>query len=115
VNKRYDNRLIFRNNSAVYQEHFVDRNVNYINQYNTAEFKYLEPEDLRGLNFRSHIWKAGDKLFKLAYQSYGSTKLGWLISWFNQKPLESDFKHGDVIDIPFPLSDALALFYSRSS
>lgn len=115
MNKRFDNRLTFRNNSAVYQEHFADRNINYVNQYNTAEFKYLEPEDVGDLNIRNHIWKTGDKLFKLAYQSYGSTKLWWVISWFNQKPLESDFKHGDVIDIPFPLSDVLALFYSRSN
>jgi hypothetical protein len=107
--------MIFKNGSAVYQEHFVDRNVNYITQYNTAEFKYLEPEDLGGLNVKRHVWKTGDKLFKLAYKSYGTTKLWWVISWFNQKPLESDFKLGEVIDIPFPLSDVLTLFYSRNS
>ena len=115
MSRRYDNRLVFKNASSVYQEHFVDRNVNYVNQYNTAEFKYLEPEDLGSLNVKRHMWRTGDKLFKLSYKSYGTTKLWWLISWFNQKPLESDFKHGDVIDIPFPLSDVLTLFYSRNS
>jgi hypothetical protein len=115
VNKRFDNRIVFRNTSATYQEHFVDRNVNHISQFNTAEFRNLEPEDLGNIHVRRHIWKTGDKLFKLSHQSYGSTRLWWIISWFNQKPLESDFKIGEVIDIPFPLSDVLTLFYSRNS
>jgi hypothetical protein len=109
--RRFDNRVIFRNISTVYQETFVNKNLNFINQFNTAEFRDLSSGDIASLNTRTHIWKTGDKFFKLAYDSYGTTKLWWIIPWFNQKPLESDIKHGEVIHIPFPLSDILELFY----
>tara|TARA_Y100000034_G_scaffold100496_1_gene123925 strand:+ start:1958 stop:2308 length:351 start_codon:yes stop_codon:yes gene_type:complete len=112
--RRYDNRIIFRNSSATHQESFTGRDINFINQYNTPEFKDLSPADIASLNSRNHIWKTGDKFFKLSYESYGTTKLWWIIPWFNQKPLESDFKHGDIVHIPFPLSDVLNLFYSSN-
>lgn len=114
ASKRFDNRKTFLNASGMYREQFTDRNVNYINQYNTPEFKDLEADEILSLSVRNHIWKTGDKFFKLAYQAYGTTKLWWIIPWFNQKPLESDFKRGDIVSIPFPLSDVLNLFYSRN-
>jgi hypothetical protein len=113
--RRLDNRVAFNNGSSRYREIFAERGLPHIIQYNTAEFKDVSSADIASLNTRSHIWKTGDKFFKLSNEAYGTTKLWWIIPWFNQKPLESDFKHGDVLHIPFPLSDVLHLFYSSNT
>ena len=113
--RRYDNRFIFTNRSPIYNDQFRNRNIRQIRQFDTPEFKNLDISDIMSLDVKTHIWKLGDKFYKLSAQAYGTTNLWWIIPWFNQKPLESDFKIGEVIDIPFPLSDVLTLFYSRNS
>ena len=51
--------------------------------------------------------KYGQPSMKLGHEPAGEViKIGDNIS---------DFKIGEVIDIPFPLSDVLTLFYSRNS
>ena len=113
--RRYDNRFVFVNNSSVYFDQLRDRNIRKLNQFNTPEFKALETDDIMSLSTRTHVWKMGDKFYKLADKAYGSARLWWIIPWFNQKPLESDLKPGDVLEIPFPLSSVLDLFYTQSS
>ena len=112
--RRYDNRFVFTNRSPLYGEQFQNRNVKQIKQFNTAEFKNVEINDIMSLSVRSHIWKLGDKFYKLASQAYGDSKLWWIIPWFNQKPLESDYEPGELINIPFPLSEILDLFYQTN-
>tara|TARA_Y100000034_G_C6831881_1_gene375568 strand:+ start:693 stop:1046 length:354 start_codon:yes stop_codon:yes gene_type:complete len=112
--RRYDNRFVFVNNSPIYADQFTNRNIRKVNQFSTPEFKSLEADDIMSLETRTHIWKMGDKFYKLAADAYGSPRLWWIIPWFNQKPLESDFKPGDVLEIPFPLSSVLDLFYKSN-
>ena len=111
ASRRYDNRFVFVNESSVYSDQFKNRNIRKINQFATPEFKSIEASDIMSLTTRTHVWKMGDKFYKLAFNAYGSPRLWWIIPWFNQKPLESDFAPGDTVEIPFPLSSVLDLFY----
>ena len=113
--KRYDTRFLFKNRSRVYKEQLTNRNIKHIEQYNTADFKELSQNDIMELTTRSHIWKLGDKFYKLAAKAYGSPKLWWIIPWFNQKPLESDYEPGETLYIPFPLSDVMEIFYQKNN
>ena len=56
-----------------------------------------------------HVWGLGDRLYKLAHQYYGDPALWWIIAWYNTRPTEAHFKQGDVIRIPLPLNEVLAL------
>ena len=112
ASRRYDNRYVFVNSSPIYAEQLTNRNIRKVNQFNTPEFKNIEASDIMSLTTRTHVWKMGDKFYKLAFKAYASPRLWWIIPWFNQKPLESDFKPGDVVEIPFPLSSVLDLFYA---
>ena len=50
-----------------------------------------------------HIWKEGDRFFKLAHQYYGDSTMWWVIAWFNRTPTEAHVSLGDTIYIPRPL------------
>ena len=107
---RYDDRLSFNNAEPMYFEQiFVSRGLRYITQYVTPSFTNPTEEDISDLTVLSYIWSRGDRLYKLSNKYYGSPTYWWVIAWFNQKPLESDFKMGDVISIPLPLEDVLEI------
>ena len=111
---RYDNRYAFTNTSPLYGEQFKNRGIKQIVQFNTANFKGIEIDDIMSLSTRTHIWKLGDKFYKLAAKAYGDPRLWWIIPWFNKKPLESDFEPGEIVNFPFPLSEVLELFYQTN-
>ena len=56
------------------------RNVNQIRQFRTAELSYPTPDQIRELNVLTHVWKSGDRYYKLAFEYYGSSKVGIIIS-----------------------------------
>ena len=58
-----------------------------------------------------HVWKVGDKFWKLACEHYDDASLWWLIAWYNQKPTEAHIELGDVIIIPKPLDKILSFYY----
>ena len=107
---RYNNRQITRNKNKLYKKHFEDRNVTQIRQFRTPELSYPTPDEIRQLNVLTHVWKTGDRYYKLSFEYYGSSKYWWVIAWFNQKPTESHVKYGDVVFVPSPLDKLLNLF-----
>ena len=68
---------------------------------------YPTVEQAGNLTFINHVWKQGDRYFKLASEYYGDPTLWWVIAWFNKKPTESHVKLGDIIQIPMPLETVL--------
>ncbi len=48
----------------------------------------------------SHVWKYGDRYYKLANTYYGDPQLWWIIAWYNGYPTEVNVKIGDVLEIP---------------
>jgi hypothetical protein len=106
---RYDNRTIFKNKSEMFQEHFDKRDVNFINQYSTPVFNHIDVDQEYNIGEEKHIWKQGDRLYKLAYEYYSDPELWWVIAWYNQKPTETDYKVGEVVLIPTPLNEVLKI------
>tara|TARA_R100001594_G_scaffold63302_1_gene97759 strand:+ start:7068 stop:7406 length:339 start_codon:yes stop_codon:yes gene_type:complete len=107
---RYDNRDILLNNVKAYRDHFKNRGVNFIEQYETPEIKYPSREEILGLLRIPHTWSLGDRFYKLAHQHYNKPELWWVIAWFNLAPTESHLTIGDVIYIPKPLEMIIDLF-----
>ncbi len=106
---RYKNRNKFKNENNLYIEHFDNRDVKYINQFTTPDFGSVDANQFSKLQVFSHIWSAGDRLYKLAHEHYGDSELWWVIAWFNKKPTESHFQIGDQVLIPKPLNKVLEL------
>jgi nucleoid-associated protein YgaU len=100
---RYINRTIFKNSQEMYENTFLDRNVNYINQYETPIFSAITSEQYKKIKIVEHVWSVGDRYYKLASKYYGDPKDWWIIAKFNNKPTESHIALGDVILIPTPL------------
>jgi len=79
-------------------------------QWATPEISYPTDGELAEFGTIDHVWKQGDNLYKLAHQHYGDPKLWWIIAWFNKKPLPSDYALGDLVYVPFPLSEVYLHF-----
>ena len=107
---RYYNRTVNVNTSRKYQDVFVRRNVNFINQFDSPNQYYPTSEEIGQLILLPHIWSLGDRYYKLADEHYNDPSLWWIIAWFNRMPTEADVKIGWSIDIPMPLEEVLPLW-----
>jgi hypothetical protein len=107
---RMSNRNIFRNADLLYDEKFKQKDLKYINQYNTGTIRFPSVEQLMDITFDTRIWKVGDRLHKVAYNSYGDSRYWWVIAQFNKKPTDHHFKLGDTYYVPLNLEDALSAF-----
>ena len=107
---RYKNQEIFVNISEAYKRYLTKtRGVESIKQYDTPVFRHPTVEEIKTFNVVTHVWKTGDRYFKLADQYYQRPELWWIIAHYNKKPSESSVNLGDVILIPTPI-DAI-LYY----
>lgn len=106
---RYQNRTVALNKDSLYEEFFVNRDVNFIRQYVSPKFKKISQKDRRRLNTIKHIWSRGDRYSKLAEKYYNDPKLWWIIAFYNEKPFEPDLSLGNILYIPFPLEDILQI------
>ena len=102
---RYRNRELFSNTDSSYVKQFNARDITEIEQYSTAEFAWST-----SFHVEEEYWGTGVRFYKLADTYYGDPSLWWIIPWFNQRPLESDFDAGDVVMIPLPLERVLSYF-----
>ena len=105
---RYRNENLIENSAPEYQKILEDRNVSFIVQYSSPKLKELRVEDLDGINIETHVWKSGDRYFKLADQYYGDPTYWWIIAYFNSAPLETDLSLGQNVLIPLPLDRIVA-------
>jgi len=102
---RYQNNITFRNTDPSYINQFTARRVDHIVQHSTVVFNWSANFDIE-----EEYWGVGFRFYKLADKYYGDPSLWWIIPWFNQKPLESDFEAGDPVMIPLPLESVLGFF-----
>jgi nucleoid-associated protein YgaU len=107
---RYANRRLLKNDMEMYSKLFEDRGVNFISQYASAAFNYPNSNDIGNLQNIQHIWKTGDRYYKLASKYYGEPTYWWVIALYNKTPTEAHLRLGDVIDIPVPLETVLSYF-----
>ena len=104
---RYNNRTIFRNDHESYESLLEDRGVPFVRQYGTDRMTYPTMGEIASFSSMQHIWKVGDKFYKLAIQYYGEAQYWWVIALYNKAPTESSFQVGDMVDIPVPLEKVL--------
>lgn len=102
---RYTNRNVIRLTAREYRlsDMFINRGVVAPLQYSVANFKQLTTDEILDLQIETKIWTLGEKYFKLAQEYYGDPEYWWLIAWFNERPLETQFTPGDIVEIPLPL------------
>ena len=104
---RFNRRKVYANRSEIYHEMAEERDVKHFRQYESANFRYPTAQEMRELKIINHVWKSGDKFYKLAHEYYGDSELWWVIAWFNKMPTESHAKLGGVISIPLPVQKVL--------
>lgn len=107
--ERYLQRSILKNTQEMYDEYFRNRNVKYINQYETPTFSFPEVEQYANIPTITHVWTVGDRFYKLAHKYYGDSKDWWIIAKFNNKPTESHLSVGDLLYIPTNLQQIVRL------
>ena len=85
---RYVNKQTIRSTTSEYLSE--KRMTPTIRHYPTLE---IDPTfDKSTVEYVDHIWKSGDKFYKLSNQYYGDTNMWWVIAWFNNTPTEFDVK-----------------------
>lgn len=112
MGSRYNERRIFKNELEIYDSLFKERGVEFIRHYATPSLRYPTVSDLTRLTRIRHVWKTGDRFYKLAAQYYTQPQYWWVIARFNQAPTESHLIPGEVIRIPMPLERVLS-YYNR--
>jgi len=105
---RYFGRKKFFNQNELYENTFSDRDVEGVRQYTTPRLKHITKKQIASLTVISHVWKTGDRFFKLAHDHYGDSTKWWIIAWYNRRPTESDVSYGDIIYIPHPLDKVMS-------
>tara|TARA_R110002110_G_scaffold278044_2_gene493355 strand:+ start:186 stop:488 length:303 start_codon:yes stop_codon:yes gene_type:complete len=78
-----------------------------IRQYSTPTNVRLSAAQRRTITEVSHIWKTGDRYYKLAERYYGRPQYWWAIALYNNKPTEGHIRLGDTIQVPVPLEKYL--------
>ena len=101
---RYNFREILKNESEIYETVLREKNIKFIEHYETPVFSFANSQQIKRLQITRHAWTVGDKFYKLANTYYGDSKDWWIIAKFNNTPTESHVKIGDIILIPKPLT-----------
>jgi len=86
---------------------FVNYEAGATRQYSTPTIFRITQAQRRSLTEVPHIWKTGDRFYKLAATYYGRPQLWWVIAMYNNTPTEGHVKLGDAIIIPTPIEQLL--------
>ena len=108
---RTNMKKIFVNNSSEYAELRRKKKVKLLTQYTTPTMSHIKDKDLSLLTLVPHLWKTGDRFYKLSYQYYNEPQYWWIIAWANKTPTEAHIKAGETIYIPLSLEQTLSLLH----
>jgi nucleoid-associated protein YgaU len=106
---RYGKTQILINDNEYYRSLVRKRGVNAIKQYATPVLKNPTIEERSQLAKTTHIWKYGDRFYKLSNQYYGDPQYWWIIAWYNSTPTEANISTGTAIRIPLNIEEVLAV------
>jgi len=101
---------IYKDKKELYKQIKLKRNLDGVFLYPASYFRQLTEEELDFIDYDVHVWKSGDRFYKLASQYYQSPNNWWIIATFNNKPTEHHVKAGEKILIPLD-PDLLASLY----
>ena len=102
---RYTNTKIVDNDNEFYSS--IRRGRKKIRHYQTPRLRNPTRGQRSALQTATHIWKYGDRFYKLANDYYGDVGYWWVIAWYNSYGTEADIPNGVVIRIPLDLVSAL--------
>jgi hypothetical protein len=105
--ERYDKFKILNNSSDYYAPLRKSRNLKNIKHYETIIIKNPTLSERVRLKTDTHIWKYGDRFYKLAHKYYGEPQFWWVVAWYNGFPTEADVRPGDALEIPLNLEQAI--------
>ncbi len=103
------NREIVTNKQFADLDILLRRGKKSVTQFKKLKIRALSEEERKTLSNTKHIYKTGDKLYKLAHRYYGDTRYWYVLAAYNRKPTDFHCKLGDTIYIPFPLKEVLYL------
>ncbi len=101
---RYRNFDLVNNESAFYLKQRRARGKKNIQQIRLRPFGAIDEDTRARIIERKDTWKVGSKLYKLATRYYGDQDLWWVIGYYNNKPIDTEWEVGDEILIPTPVS-----------
>ena len=104
---RNRNRFVFSNSDELYENILRRKRITSLRQYGTPQFPFLQ--GFPSIKTFPHVWKTGDRYYKLANTYFDNPRLWWIIALYNQKPTEGHLKRGDIINIPISIN--LLLYY----
>ena len=96
------------NRLEMYREQIEARNVRAITHYASPTMIYPSVEQLQHVRQVKHVWKLGDRFYKLAEKYYKRKHYWWIIAWFNQTPTENHLVTGQLVRIPVPLDTVIS-------
>ena len=95
------------NDIDFYKELRERRGVKQIEHFTTPVLSHPTVAERARLRTSSHVWKYGDRLYKLAHQYYGDVRYWWVIAWYYGFPTEAEIATGDLLEVPLDISEAL--------
>jgi len=104
---RYTKSNKIKNSSKYYEPLRKSRGLKSVTQYVTPTLYNPDVKGRRKVETTKHLWKYGDRLYKLAYQYYGDQRFWWVIAWYNGYPTEAHIKTGATLWIPLSIEKAL--------
>ncbi len=107
MSNRYSKKSEIINDSSYYAP--IRRGKSSITHYPTLILRHPSIVNRSRLRSRNHIWKYGDRLYKLANEYYNDARFWWVIAWYNAVPTEANLQIGDVISIPIDLEKTLRI------
>ena len=107
---RYYSRPVVKNATDNIKDRLNNKKLRFIEHFSTPNMSHPSVEQASSIKTVSHVWKTGDRYYKLANQYYGHSEQWWVIAWFNKKPTEAHLTLGDVIQIPYPLEKVVAAY-----
>jgi len=97
---RYGSSNVTNNDSDFYSPLAEKRGLKAIQHFQTVVVHNPQIFERMQIRTNSHVWKYGDRYYKLANTYYGDPQLWWIIAWYNGYPTEVNVKVGDVLEIP---------------
>ena len=104
-NNKPNKKLIFSTEENQKRDLLEEKGIERIQQYTTVSS--IDLTKIEGVRTINHVWKTGDRYFKLANQYYGRPELWWIIALYNKKPTEGSLKRGDLVFVPTPVETLL--------
>jgi len=95
------------NESDFYSSLRNKRDVKKISHFKTPVLRNPTVSDRSRIQTVQHVWRYGDRFYKLADQYYGNSTYWWVIAWYNGVAAEAQLNTGYILYIPTNLADTL--------